>query len=74
VHKADGHHLLELPAPGAAQDAAPQSRFEHVQFRFTHGAFQAQQQTIIEVRRIVKPILIEDQRVSECAQLKVSVS
>ena len=42
VHKADGHHLLEFPAPGAAQDAASQSCLEHMQFRFTHGALQAQ--------------------------------
>ena len=42
VHKADGHHLLELPASGAAQDAAPQSCLKHMQFRFTHCALQAQ--------------------------------
>src|ERR1700730_19199917 len=42
VHKADGHHLFELPASGAAQDAAPQLCLEHMQFRFTHCALQAQ--------------------------------
>ena len=73
MHKADGHHLLEFPAAGTAQDAAPKSCLEHMQFRFTHGALQAQQQAIVEVRRIVQPILIEDERVGERAQLKQSM-
>ena len=70
MHKADGHHLLEFPASGAAQDAAPQSCLKHMQFRFAHGALQAQQQAIVEVRGIVQPILIEDERVGQRAQLK----
>ena len=70
MHKADGHHLLEFAAAGAAQDAAPQARLEHMQFRFAHRALQAQQQAIVEVRRIVQAIFIEDERVGERAQLK----
>ena len=70
MHKADGNHLLEFPAAGTAQDASSKPCLEHMQFRFTHGALQTQQQAIVEVRRIVQPILIEDERVSEGAQLK----
>jgi len=38
VRKTDWHHLLELPAPGATQNAAPQSCIEHMQLRFAHCA------------------------------------
>ena len=70
VHKADGHHLLEFPAAGAAQDATSQSCLKHMQLRFAHRALQAQQQAIIEVRRIIQPILIEDEGVGERAKFK----
>ena len=70
MNKADRDHLLELAAAGTAQDTAAKSCLEHMQFRFAHGALQAQQQAIVEVRRIVQPVLIEDERVGQRAQLK----
>jgi hypothetical protein len=70
VYKTDGHHLFELSAPGAAEDAAAQSCLKYMQFRFAHCALQAQQQAIVEVRGVVQPILIEYERVGERAQFE----
>jgi hypothetical protein len=53
AHKADGNHLLELASPGTAQNATSQSRLEHMQFRLAHCALQAQEEAIVEVRRII---------------------
>lgn len=59
----DRHHLLELAAASAAQNAAAEARFEHMQFRLAHRALQAQQQAIVEVRRIIQSVLIEDESI-----------
>ena len=41
-----------------------------MQLRFAHRSFETEQQTIVEVRRIVHPILIEDQRIGQRADLQ----
>lgn len=46
---------------------------ENVQFRFAHGAFQAEQQTVVVVRRVVDPIHIPDQRLKQGAHLQKMV-
>ncbi len=70
MNEADRDHLLELAAAGAAQDTAAQARLEHMQFRLAHGAFQAQEQAVVEVRRIIQPVLIQDERIGQSAQLE----
>ena len=70
VQETDRHHLLELAAPRTAQDAPAQTRLEHVQLRFAHRALESQQQAIVEVRRVVEPVLIEDEGIGERAQLE----
>ena len=42
---------------------------DHVQFGFAHRPLQSQEQTIVEVGGIVNTILVEDQGVSERADL-----
>jgi hypothetical protein len=73
MHKAYRHHLLELATPGAAQDATAQACLEHMQFRFAHRPLQAEQQAVVEVCRIIQPVLIEDKRVAERTQLEQSM-
>lgn len=70
VHEADGHSLLELAAASSAQDAAAKTRLEHMELRFTHRALQPQEQSVVEVRRIIQPVFIEDERVAERTELE----
>ncbi len=70
MHEADRDYLLELTAPSAAQDATAKTRLEHMQLRFAHRALEAQEQPIVKVRRVIQPILIEDERVGECAEFE----
>lgn len=72
VCKAHGRSHEQLSA-GLVQNAALQSGSQNVQFGFAHRAFQAEQQSVIEVRRIVNAILIEDQGIGECADFQQPV-
>ena len=73
VGKAGRQGHLQLAAPGFVQNALLQTTFQDMQFGFAHRAFEAQQQTIVESGRIVQTVLIEDQRIGECAQLEQTV-
>ena len=41
-----------------------------MKFRFAHRPFQPQKQSVVEVRRIVQPVLVEDKRIGERTKLK----
>ena len=43
---------------------------KHVKFGFAHRALQTQQETIVEVCRIVDAVFIQDQRVSQRTDLQ----
>ena len=70
VNEADRHAALQFAAPRFVQHAPNQPGAEHVEFRFAHGALQAQQQAIIEMRGIVHPVFIQDERVGQRADLQ----
>jgi len=62
-------HLQVRPAwPYSERLAA--SDLKHVQFGFAHGAFQPQQQAIVESGRTYRPFLIQNERIGERAQLQ----
>src|SRR5207249_5608574 len=69
VAEADGQRRLELAAARLVEDAAPQPRPEDMQLRLTHRALEAEQEPVVEVRRIVDAILVEDEGVRERADL-----
>ena len=71
VHEADGQRDFELAAAGLVHDAAAEPRPQHMQLRFTHRPLQAEQQPIVEMRRIVEAVLIQI-RVSVSAQISSS--
>jgi hypothetical protein len=73
IGEAHGQSPLQLASPRLVQDAAAQTGPEHVQLGFTHRALEAQQQTIVEVSRVVDAILIQDQRIRESADLEQPV-
>ena len=73
VDEADGQMAAQLAAARLIQDAAAQAGPQHVQLGFAHGPLETQQQAVVEVRGIVDAILVEDEGVSECADLQQPV-
>ncbi len=41
-----------------------------MQLGFTHGAFEAEQQPVVEVGGVIEPVLVADQRSGQRADLK----
>lgn len=70
MNESDGQAHLEFTAARLVQDAAPQAGLEHVQLRFAHGLLQAQQQAVVEVRRVVHAVFVQDERVSKRADFQ----
>jgi hypothetical protein len=70
IDQARGQRTPILAAPHLVEDAAAQSGFEDVQLGLTHRAFETEQEPIVEARRIVDTILIEDQGIGERADLQ----
>ena len=62
VHQSDRQGHLQLASARLVQDAALQARLQNMQFCFAHRSLQAQQKAVIEVRRVVDSVLIEDER------------
>ena len=73
VHEANGQRHLQVAATGLVQDASPQSSPQHVQLGLAHGALESQEEAVVEVRRVVHAVFVEDQRVSDRADLDESV-
>jgi hypothetical protein len=61
IDQTDGQGHLQLTAARLVQDAALQAGLKDVQFGLAHRALQAQQQPVVEARRVVDPVLVEDQ-------------
>src|SRR5207253_3289258 len=70
VDQPHGKAATELPPPRLAEYPTQKAGAQHVQLRLAHGALEAQQQAIVEVARVVDAILIEDQGVTEGADLQ----
>lgn len=73
VDEPDGQGDLELAAARLGQLAAEEPGPEHVQLRFGHGALHAEQQPVVEVRRVVEAVLVEDQGIGQGADLEEAV-
>ena len=61
---------LELATARLGPQAAQEAGLEHVQLGLAHRALQAQQQAVVEVGRVVEPVLVADERVGEGADLE----
>jgi len=59
VDQPQGRGHPELAAAGLMELAAQQAGAQHMELGFAHGAFEAEEQAVIEVARIVEPILVE---------------
>jgi hypothetical protein len=56
---------FERSSPCIVSNPSLQAGTQHKKLCFTHGAFQTEQQTIIEGGRIVEALFIQDQRVRQ---------
>ena len=73
VDESAGPRRPQLAAAGLVQDAATKACAQDVQLRLAHRALEAEQQSVVEVRRIVETVFVEDQRVGQCADLQQTV-
>ena len=65
-----GHH--ELASAGLGQLAAAQAGLDEVQLGFGHRALQAEQQPVVEVARVIEPVLVARSRCPTSAQISSS--
>ena len=70
VDEAHGEPDPQLPPAGFGEVASLQPRAQQVQLRLAHRALEPQQEPIVEVRRIVDAVFVEDQRIGEGADLE----
>ena len=73
MDQAHRQRAAQLAAPRLVEDAAAQTGSQHVQLSLTHRALETQQQAVVEVGRVVDPVLVEDQRVGQGADLQQPV-
>ena len=73
IDQADGERHRKLAAAGLGQDPALQPGADEVQLGLGHRALQAEQQAVVEVGRVIEPVLVADQRSRERGDLQQSV-
>jgi hypothetical protein len=73
IDEADGQRQLQFTAPGFVANATLQSGTEHMQFGFAHGPLQAEQEPVVEMRRIVDAVLVQNQGAAERCEFEQPV-
>ncbi len=73
IDQADGQRHDEFAAAGLGELPAAQPCLEQVQLGFGHLPFEAKQEPVVEVARVIEPVLVEDQRLGERADLQQPV-
>jgi hypothetical protein len=71
--KAYGQTAVQFTACSFVTDTAIETGTEDMEFCFTHGALEAEDQTIVEKRRMIQPVTIADQSVSQAAKIKQAI-
>jgi hypothetical protein len=69
----DGQRMAQFPLLCLVEFTAEEAPAQKMQLRLRHCALEPQQQPIVEVRRVVAAIGIDDQGVRQCAQLQQAV-
>ena len=70
VGEPDRQPHLELTTPSLVENAALQAGLQDVQLGLAHRALQAEQQPVVEVRRVVHTIFVADDRARHGGQLE----
>src|SRR5215469_7973232 len=71
--KANRQAAPEFAARRLIANAAIEAGAQYVQLCFAHGALQPQQESVIEHRRVIEPVAIADQRVSEASEIDEAI-
>ena len=50
--------------------AADHAGVEEVEFRFTHGAFQADKEPVVKISHVIDAVFVNDEGAEQAAQLK----
>ena len=69
INQTDGRPHLKLATSSFVDHSASHSRLEEMKFRFGHSPFQAEQEPVIKVRRVIDSILVENERAGQRTQL-----
>jgi len=73
VDKPDRQRHLQFAATGLGPLPADEAGPDEVQLGLAHGAFEPQQQPVVEVGRVIQPVLVTDQRRGHGADLQQPV-
>ena len=73
MNQADRKMVVQFTPARFIKNAATQARSQDVEFRFTHRSFEPKQQSVVEVRGIIQPVLVEDQRIRQTADFQEPV-
>ena len=71
--EADGQSAAQFAASGFVADAAIQPGANDVQFGFAHRALEAEQQTIVEQRRMIDAIVVANESVGDAAEFEQAI-
>ncbi len=71
--EADGKAATQLAAGRLVANSAVEAGAQDMQLGFAHGALEAEQQAIIEHRRMIDAIGIADERVGEAAEVEQAI-
>src|ERR1700722_6724901 len=72
-NETDRQAAPQFAAGGFVANAAIEAGANDVQLGFAHGAFQAQQQTIVKQRRVIDSIIVADQCVGDAAEFQQAI-
>jgi hypothetical protein len=72
-HKADWQATAQLAAGGLVANATVEAGAEDMQLGFTHRAFEAEDQPVVEQGRVVHAVSIADQSVGQAAQIQEAI-
>ena len=72
-HETYGQTAAQFAARGLVADTAVQPGAQDMKFRLRHGAFQAEDQAIVEQSRMIDAVAIADQRVGDAAQIEQAI-
>ena len=72
-HEAHGQAAAQLATCGLVANAAVETGSEHMQLGLAHRSFEAEQQTVVEQRRMIDAVGVADQRVGKAGEIDQAV-
>ena len=69
-NQADGQTTAQLAALGLVTNGAVESQAQHVQFGFGHGAFETEEESVVEQARVIKSVEITDEGIGDRTEVQ----